>query len=258
MGATAAFCICLLASSTAALAEPPEIQANRLYGTAWGLTLANDGTGFYNELVRFVIAPINIDYEAVPYRRAMRRFYDDIGSCVYPKSISTMIRTQDIPSAAGFIESVALLKPFVAVFSRPGFETIHSAADLTGKRVAYAMGSKATQILQAPNIFFIAVADEAAKAQMLTSGRVDAMVGSLPDAGLVYRSLGETLPPYDRNFRPLPAGSARIVCHNTPGNQALMDSLNKHIRELHKSGELARFFSKYGLDAEQYLANVFD
>lgn len=243
-----------LAATPAVFAEPSEFMPSKIYATAWGLTLAADGTGFYNDLGRYVIDGLPIGYDIEPYRRAMRRFFDDTSSCVFPKSVAGLIRTREVNNAAGFIQSLEIQKTFVAVFSAMGQSTIGGPADLAGKRVAYAMGSKVPEFLGAEGAFFIAVADEVDKARMLITGRVDVMVGNLPDAGIVYQHLGSDLPPYDPAYAPFATASSRIVCHDTPGNRAFMDMLNQRLRTLRTSGALADFYRRYGLDPALYLS----
>ncbi len=234
-------------------AETTEFPPSKVYATAWGLTLSTDGGGFYNDLGRYVLQGLNIDYDIEPYRRAMRSFYEEQSSCVYPKSILGLIRTKDIDNSAGFIQSVPIQRTFVAVFAPPGKPAVRGPEELAGKRVAYAMGAKVPEYLGAEGAFFIAVANELDKARMLLTGRVDVMVGNLPDAGLVYSHLGSALPPYDPSYRPFPAASSRIVCHDTPGNRAFMDQLNRRILSLHQSGDLKRFYEGFGLNAGLYL-----
>lgn len=239
-------------------AEPAEFPPTKMYATAWGLTLARDGTGFYNELARFVLGSLNIDYEIRPYRRAMRHFFENPGSCLFPKSVAALVRTNEIPTAAGFINSIPVQKTFVAVFTPTGTSPVHGPSGLNGKRVAYAMGSKVPEYLGAEGAFFIAVADEVDKAEMLLSGRVDVLVANLPDAGIVYNHLGAPLPPFDPDYLPFPAATSRFLCHDTPGSQAFMDSLNKRLRHLHSSGELAAFYQSHGLEPSLYLAIPLD
>jgi hypothetical protein len=237
-------------------AEPTEFPPSKVYATAWGLTLSTDGGGFYNDLGRYILLGLNIGYDIEPYRRAMRRFYEEQSSCIYPKSILGLIRTKDIDNSVGFIQSIPIQKTFVAVFTPPGSPAVRGPQELAGKRVAYAMGAKVPEYLGADGAFFIAVANEVDKARMLLTGRVDVMVGNLPDAGLVYSHLGSALPPYDPSYRPFPAASSRVVCHDTPGNRAFMDQLNRRLRSLHSSGDLKRFYEGYGLNASLYLEQL--
>ncbi|NVJ98226.1 MAG: hypothetical protein HWE25_08740 [Alphaproteobacteria bacterium] len=250
-GILAALAGCVLTPD--ALAEPSEFPPSKMYATAWGLTLAGDGTGFYNDLATFILEGLSIDYEIRPYRRAMRHFFETQDSCLYPKSVASLLRTKEVPTNAGFIDSIPIQKTFVAVFTMPGRPVIENATDLKGKRVAYAMGSKVPEYLGPDGVFFIAVADEVNKAEMLLSGRVDVLVANLPDVGMVYQHLKAPMPNYDPSFQPFAAARSRFLCHDTPGNQAFMDQLNHRIKSLRISGALANFYRGNGLDPDLYL-----
>lgn len=251
----ASFALVLLVSFPP-IAESAAESPSKLLGTAWGLTLARDGTGFYNDLARFVVGSIAITYDVQPYRRAMRAFFDDPNACLYPKSLQGLLRTHDIPSTAGFIHSDPIQRTFVAVFSQHGKPTIARRTDLERKRVAYAMGSRVPEFLAADGADFIAVSDEVDKAKMLLNNHVDVMVGNLPDAQLVYQQLGASLPPFDAGFDPFPSARTRIVCHDTPGTRQFIGRINARLSKLLSSGELADFYELYGLDASLYIAET--
>jgi len=226
-----------------------------IYVTSWGITLATDGTGFYNDLARFLLDEKTTDkqYHIAPYRRAMRGFLEDAESCVYPKNVDALYRTGDWGEHDRLIESDGLLKSPIRVFTPVGQPTISQEADLSGKRIAYAMGAKIPHSVHVADAIFIPVADEVDKAKLLKRGTVDAIVANLPDALFVFRHLKEPLPPYDQDYLPVPPPVIRIVCHDTPNNRAFMERFNARLKQTVKSGALAHFFDQNGLDPKTYM-----
>lgn len=226
-----------------------------IYATGWGLTLKDDGTGFYSDLARFLLGAemSESNYVVYPYRRAMRAFLADKDGCVYPKSIDSLYRTGDWEDGDHFLESTALIRSPIRIFTPEGAPVVAAHEDLAGKRLAFAMGSKIPKSLNADAVTFVPVADEVDKAKLLGTGTVDAIVANLPDAVFVFQSLGQPLPPYDPYFEPVPDPVVRIVCYDTPENRAFLQSFNARVEALTGSGELARFLEAKGLDAGNYI-----
>ncbi|SDD88030.1 extracellular solute-binding protein, family 3 [Kordiimonas lacus] len=236
-------------------AHHPEFKVPHIFATGWGITLDADGSGFYNDYARFTLGTdlSNKNYLVAPYKRAMRGFKRDKSSCVYPKSIDTLMRTGDWEEGESFIESAAMLRSPLRVFTRDDMTIIHSPADLTGKRLAYALGSKIPHSLGDIGVEYIPVADEVDKAKILDTGTVDAMIANMPDAFFVFQSLGQPLPPHDPHYDPIPVPRIRIVCHDTPNNRDFIAQFNHRLQELAASGEMAEHLRELGLDPAEFM-----
>lgn len=233
--------------------EPP--LATRIHATGWGITLAADGSGFYNDFAAFLLndPALHADYRVSPYKRALRAFLDDRHSCVYPKSIAVIRRTHMTRGGDTLIESDAMLLSPVRVFSAPDTPVISSNKDLAELRLAYALGSKVPESIGRDDIRFIPVADEVDKAKLLYTGTVDAVVANMPDAFFVFDSLGRDLPRYDPAYSPVAEPNIRVVCHDTPQNQIFISALNARIKAVVSSGEAGDFISRAGLMPARYL-----
>ncbi len=252
-----AICVaCLLVLVTKpGWAHHPEFKIPHVFATGWGITLDAKGTGFYNDYARFALGKdLNRgNYVVAPYKRAMRGFKRDRSSCVYPKSIDTLMRTGDWSEGDSFIESNAMLRSPMYVFTREGDAVVHSAADLRGKRLAYALGSKVPKSLGNIGVEYVPIADEVDKAKILETGTVDAMIANMPDALFVFRALGQALPPHDPSYDPVPVPRIRIVCHDTPGNRDFIANFNHRLQDLAESGEMAAYLQELGLDPAHYM-----
>lgn len=247
---------CLLALATKpGWAHHPDFRLPHIFATGWGITLDAKGTGFYNDYARFTLgeALSRKNYVVAPYKRAMRSFKLDKSSCVYPKSIDMLMRTGDWSEGDSFIESGAMLRSPLYVFTREGAPIVHSTADLRGKRLAYTLGSKIPKSLGDIGVDYVPIADEVDKAKILETGTVDAMIANMPDALFVFQSLGQELPPHDPNYDPVPVPRIRIVCHDTPNNRDFIANFNHRLQELAASGEMAAYLTSLGLSPAHYI-----
>ncbi|WP_417455680.1 hypothetical protein [Kordiimonas sp.] len=249
-----ALSLALLIAAPLAHADDSTADRRHIFATDWGLTLKSDGTGFYNDLAQLLFSTEMgaIDYEILPYRRAKRHFFEEYGACLYPSSIDYLTSTGDITDTETFIGSRSVLSNKIHIFSRHGTTPPENYAGLKGKRIAYAMGSRIPFALEGTNAFFIAVADEVDKAEMLLTGRVDMISAAMPDVKFVFDSLGVPLAPFDETL--VVAGSGiGLVCHNTAANAAFLTSFEARLDGLLKSGELQVFLRNQGLDPDDYL-----
>ncbi|WP_286830522.1 MULTISPECIES: hypothetical protein [Kordiimonas] len=232
---------------------PVSEEGVHIYSTAWGMTLAEDGSGFYNDLAALFLSGLDTpyNYDIRPYRRAKALFLRDNSSCLYPSNIELLQDGGEIASADSFIDTSGLLQVKVYIFSPQGTKPPASIADVSQKLVAYAMGSRIPFFLKEANADFIAVANESDKARMLLTGRVDMMTAAMPDAQFVFNALGQPLPAFDPSYE-LNDTQVRITCHNTPTTRAFIDAFNERATTVLESGELQAFFVKNILDPKLY------
>ncbi|WP_020397936.1 hypothetical protein [Kordiimonas gwangyangensis] len=224
-----------------------------VFATDWGLTLKGDGTGFYNDLARYILEGTSDagTYTILPYRRAKSAFLHAKEACLYPSNVQLLLDGGEISDASGLIETHAFLRVKVFLFAKPGTQPPATLKDVNDKAVAYAMGSRVPYFLRHATADYIAVADEVAKAQMLLSGRVDLMSAAMPDAKFVFDKLGAPLPPHNTDYM-LNDTAVRITCHDSEATRAYVARLNARIDGLIASGALKSFMESYGLDGAVY------
>lgn len=226
----------------------------RIYGTAWGLTLATDGSGIYNEILRLALVGSRVPatYDVRPYRRAKALFSRDQNSCLYPSNIPLLMNGGEIDGPDGYLDSAGLLHVKVFVFAPHGSRPPSGIRDIDGQSVAYAMGSRIPHFLRdAQGADFIAVADETDKARMLLTGRVNLITAALPDAKFVYDQLGTDLPPFDPAYE-LNDTLVRVTCHDSAAARAFLAAFNASIKNLKANGVLETLLSGQGLDPKLY------
>ncbi|NVJ97796.1 MAG: hypothetical protein HWE25_06565 [Alphaproteobacteria bacterium] len=244
-----------LGASSGVRAHHPEVAKPHIYATGWGITLASDGSGFYNDFARFTLGPDSTEntYIVSPYKRAMRQFRNDKRACVYPKSVDVLIRTNDWAVGDAFIESDAMMRSPIRIFSRQGVPAISGTRNLKGLSLGYALGSRIPDSLGPIGAKYTPVADEVNKAKMLLLGTVDTIVANMPDAFFVFESLGSPLPAHDPNYDPVPVPRIRIVCHDTEANRNFIEAFNARLNMLTSGPEMANFMKKNRLDPSQFL-----
>lgn len=217
-------CLILSPSQSRATENDPD---DAIFGTGWGMTLALDGTGFYNDVVKYALIGVQRGqhYMPLPYRRAKVEFATHDRSCLYPSSIPHLLNGGEIDSAHAYVETLPLVFVESHIFSKPGMAPLEDFTLLKGKTIAYPNGSALPNVLGQYGPTFIPTTDETTKARMLSAGRVDYMSGSLPDNVFVFQALGEDLPPYNPHLAMLKTGVG-IVCHRTAENEAFVGVVN--------------------------------
>ncbi|MFC4349105.1 hypothetical protein ACFO5Q_14720 [Kordiimonas lipolytica] len=235
-------------------ADDAQKKAGKIYATAWGMTLAEDGTGFYNDLAHLVLDEIarTPRYDIVPYRRANRIFAQDKTGCHYPSTLNYMAATGIVDDTSGLVESYFMLRSVAHIFSRYDTPAVSQKADVTDRVIAYPMGAEVPRLLDGFGASFIPVNDEKGKAELLISGRVELMIAYMPDVLFVFRELGKPMPPYNPSFT-INDDNIAIVCHRTVENEDMIARINARIKTLRDSGELAAFLSARGIDPTYYL-----
>lgn len=232
----------------------PRAEKTTIYATSWGMTLAADGTGFYNDLARLILSPLmdDIRYDLIPYRRANRIFVQDNRACHFPSTLSYMQAVGVIENTDSFIQSGSFMRTMGLIFGPYETRPPASPDDIRGKIIAYPMGAEIPRLLPNLGVSFIPVADETGKAEMLLSGRVDFMVAYMPDAKFVFDQLAQRLPPFDPTFA-IHDEEIAIVCHRTAETEALIDKVNSRILAAREDGSLTYFLGMSGIDPEFYL-----
>ncbi len=223
-----------------------------VYGTVWGQTLAQDGSGFYNDVFNELAAIPDgaANYKLMPYRRARAQFLADKSACLYP-SARAVLASGGHHEREGLIETEAVFTAQEHLFTAAGVEPPRSLADLRGKTVAVPTGSVMMKLLAGSGAQLISVNDETAKAQMLITGRVDIMSGMLPNEHLIFQSLDTRMASYDRDFSLIEAGVA-VVCHDTLANRAFIEKLNRRIGELQASASFQGRLAAAGIMETPY------
>ncbi|WP_286828783.1 MULTISPECIES: hypothetical protein [Kordiimonas] len=232
-----------------AVAPAPAETSGDIYGTGWGMTLALDGTGFYNDVLNTVLHGMEAPkaYKPLPYKRAKVDFKSNVGSCLYPSDIGHMVKGREIEDPEAYIQAQPLIWVESHIFSRFDEPPLPSLEALEGRKVAYPNGSALPTVLEGYGAKFLPTTTETAKARMLIAGRVDHMSGSLPDNVFVFKTLGRPLPPYNPDLALIRVGVS-LVCHDTPENREFVEGFNAALANLVASGDMAEVFGAAGVD----------
>ncbi|WP_162139628.1 transporter substrate-binding domain-containing protein [Kordiimonas gwangyangensis] len=204
-----------------------------IFGTVWGMTLAQDGSGFYNELAADLLDGMEstAHYQLMPYRRAKARFLDSESSCIYPSAIGVLTAGEHVQDASTLVETNPLFRARTHIFARRGEHAPSNLADLKGRTIAVPSGSVMQMVLADTGADVISVFDETDKARMLLTARVDYITAMLPDAVLVFDALSEPLPAFDNELVFLESNIG-FVCHRSPATEAFVEALNSRAKTL--------------------------
>lgn len=234
---------------------PAQHPAEHLYAIGWGLTLKTDGTGFYNELMKFVLteAGFGSDYRVMPYNRAVSSLKADEDGCLYPAYTPIMHPNGlDEQLEITLEASAPLLRVVTHLFAQPGQKPLARLEDLKGKLIGHPMGSRIAEVLAPYGARYMASLDETAKAKLLLTGRVDYISASLPDAAFVFQALGEELPPYNPDLL-LVSATIGVVCRPSVQGRAFLAAISTTLSRLRENGRLAEFFEGRGISVEMHL-----
>jgi len=232
--------------------EAKSEMAPVIYATAWGYTLAQDGSGFYNDVAAALMAREEGRslYKLMPYKRAKAQFRADRGGCLFPSSVDVLKAAGLADQKHALVQTDPLFEAKTHLFAAPGETPPRTMADLTGKRIALPAGSVMMKLLKVAGANLIGVNDEESKAEMLLSGRVQLMSGMMPDTGLVFAHMNRPLPAYDRHFSFLQVGLG-VVCRKTPATEALVGRLNSRIAELETDESYRESLVQAGVDLSE-------
>lgn len=208
-------------------------QAVEILATAWGETLAQDGSGFYNEIAADVLGNIANKkiYKIMPYRRAKQHFFNAGGACLYPSSLPSLATAGEIKDPENYIESDGIFVAKTHLFVRSDVQPPQSLEDISGKTIAYPSGSVAAGILFGHGASLIGVNSEQDKAQMLVSGRVDMITGMMPDTAIVFAKMGGEVPLFAPSFV-LYEVPVTFVCQRSAATEKFIISVNKALEVL--------------------------
>ncbi|RMB12475.1 hypothetical protein [Eilatimonas milleporae] len=227
-----------------------------IYGTAWGLTLSIDGSGFYNDYMRALLtaADTTVTYIPLPSRRARKAFAGNPGSCIFPsaRAILSAPGTRDV---GGLIETGPLIHVRGYIFSQADAPVLARLSDLEGRSVAFPSGAMLPRLLKGIDATLLPVPDEMDKARLLIHRRVDYISGTLPDISFVFHELGHSMPPYGKRSR-LGEQPLALVCHDRPGNRRLVDRISEILPIAARTARLAARLKAVGLNPSEYLPSA--
>ncbi len=239
------------ASEPAAKSNEAEVM---IYANSWGLTLALDGSGFYNDLIKTTLSGMDNPpkYLPIPYSRAKATFLTNGKGCLYPSTREVLKAGKEIDDESDFIETIPFLTARVFILAGAGRPVYRPGLDLTGRIVVHARGSAIATVMEGSGATFLAASDELDKARLLTTGRVDYILATLPDAAFVFQKLNESLPAFDPDSEFFKGGIG-VVCHKTPENALMIERLNGAFMHQLRSGTLLKLFENVPLNASDYL-----
>ncbi len=204
-----------------------------------------DGQGLYAELVRAGLDAAGVAgyrLRIVPFARALRAFAQGRAHCIWGLDAPALRRLG--VGDPGLRESVAVLMSTRHVFMRAGSPALPDLAALAGRTVAVQHASDLRPRLAEIGATVVTVEEQATRVRLLLGGRVDAILGWLPDLLIAARRAGaEGLSP----VLDLDASAVGLVCHDGPRTRALLAAVDPVFTRLHETPIYRRILARYGL-----------
>lgn len=152
-----------------------------------------------------------------PTLRAENNFRNRQFDCLFPASIAGLHNPEQL------IESTPIQSASAFLFSTsPNLSIVKSTT------IGIRRGFSYNNIREKLNGHFIELQDDFDAVRLLDSGRVEAVIGFLPDIAAAYSAINKQLPYYDVNA-PISSNEDAMVCHKTPENMVFIASVNKKI-----------------------------
>ena len=214
-----------------ALSDDIEIVAPHITGL-----IEEGGQGYYQQLLSMAAEPehLSADSEALkyqeqflPYKRALMTFKKGGGDCIYS---FTKVLTEEFGS-----EQIIFSYPFGAfayyVFTRADQPPLASVSALSNQQVGGTLGHDAYYRRFLPDdVKLELVNDDAASVRKLQLGRVDYIIGALPDLNPYLDELS-----YDPTS-PLVKSYDRLTCRNTVKAAQFLNTLSRRLISLKNNG----------------------
>lgn len=225
--------IILLAASLYTTAEPVVV-----YGYELDYRLKPDGSGHYNKLLQQMQDQgLQIDLKVLPMIRATREFENRGRGCMFPASINAIIANRPEAAELGLIASDPIDRVSLRVLTHANQPVITDLQQLQGKHVGLWSGLSAA-LLPDIDLTLEHTSSEKVRVRMLHAGRLDAIVGFIPDVLLVAEALDLPLPHYHPELALLLDEGAAIVCYDSEDNRKMLARFNTALASLRDQGTL--------------------
>ncbi|MCH8532849.1 MAG: transporter substrate-binding domain-containing protein [Saccharospirillum sp.] len=228
------------------LAEPLKV-----YGYDLDFRLQPNGEGHYHQFLAAIGEQgVVVDLDIVSLQRGLRYMEEEADACNFPATINAIMQSYpafaDIPLIAGEpVDHISL-----RVFTRPGEPVVSDMAELKGRRVALWNGLDPEALLRGAGALVEPTPNESVRVRMLAAGRMDVIIGFMPDVLLVAEAQGIPVPHYAESLALYLDEGATIVCRDTASNREQLAAFNVALNALKRSGELQRILGPFADIAE--------
>lgn len=184
-------------------------------------------------------AGITFDERVYPLRRAVKAFTRKEVLAVYGMTDAVIEKVGDKQILTSYPLGVYKLYLFTA----KGRRAISSFAQLKGLKIGGVIGYEAYyQTLLDHGVAIDYVGNEAFQFKKLAAGRIDVIIGFMPD-WLAFR---DDLT-YDPDF-PIHVGYDYLTVWNTPAGQAFVDKISPALQQMHLDGSLKAILGERYMD----------
>ena len=217
-----------------------------------GSTKLEKNDFFYDALHLFLPTDgFTYQLHEVIHIRSAHLFFANKQSCRFPANLKVFNQGFKRPVPNQFIESEAFLINNIRVLSASNERPPKNAEDMRGKSLAIPIGSKFHTKLDISDTNVIQTVSDLKRLEMLSAGRIDLIMLSMPSAIRLFSTTINKPPVYDTELSLLEF-THHLSCHRTERNTAFIEAVNTNIIEAKQSGELRALFIKYGFEEKTY------
>lgn len=230
--------LCLVCMASPAVAQDIEVAAGLFIGI-----INEQGDGPYQQILIEAArrSGVSLNEHVYPLKRAVKAFTSKEVLVIYGMTSAVVDQIGDEQILTSY--PLGVYKLFV--FTRKGSAAISSVEQLKGLRVGGVIGYEAYyQTLLAYGVKLDYVGNEDLQFKKLSVGRIDAIVGFMPD-WLVF---ADTLI-YDPNF-PISVGYDYLTVWKTPLGQAFVEQISPALQEMHQDGSLKAILGERYMEFE--------
>ncbi len=207
--------------------------------------LEENNSGLYQRIIAEALpesearsAGYRISQPFFPYKRALAVFLNGSADCVFS---FTKVAEREL-GADRIVASFPLGAFGYFMFSRQGEPALTMPEQLKGKKVGGVVGHDSYYQHAIGDIELQLVASDEQNIELLKLGRIDYLIGAIPD---ILPYAGELTYSLDA---PLIKSFDRVTCHNNPRNQRFVTFLSSRLRHLKEHGGYQRLAGNLYLD----------
>lgn len=189
----------------------------------------------------------NSELNISPIRRSIKNFFQKKQLCLMPTSRLAMIFFYPKKMKKyKVIQSAPIENVIVTIFSKAGSPPISDIKDINGKTISTWNGIFTDKLMPNAKVEVIKVSKDKQSLSLLKAGRVDHVIGFIPDTLLVAENNGFAIPSFNKKVKLLET-PVHLICHETEETKKFLSQFNLFLKRIKNSGSLKQILGKYSV-----------
>ena len=220
-----------------------------IYGYMLKNRLESETTGPYAHFMQELLRNTSEQFvfQAVPLERGIRDFWQDLDSCVMPAAIEALELVMPEGKYVRLRESMPIDYVSRHVFTAPHTAPVTDLSQLEGKSISAMLGVGTREFMKGINYDLFEVRQEVQGIRMLLAGRIDAFIGHIPDVPIALKKIDPSIELSYAADHPLISTATHIVCHDFPGVEIILATLNHRLANMKGAGKDRILLGKHAI-----------